>query len=181
MNTRFSWQVLLSAASHFLTPLFVAMYVSPLLAADTSIETVRTAISGVYMMEEWHKDGDVFRPPQVEGRYVLLNGVVMFILHNRIQSASQTTTVAFGRYVLDSKKFSYGYDNASVFTETASGATVSHKPFWEGMRSFAVDVQDGVVRLRSESGQQEMMFSADRLTYSENGRVLRVWHRLKDK
>lgn len=45
-------------------------------------------------------------------------------------------------------------------------------------RSFAADFQNGVVRLRSEGGQQEMMFTVDRLTYSENGKVVRVWRRV---
>jgi hypothetical protein len=38
-----------------------------------SIAELGAAIEGVYVLDEWHIDGKAFRPPQVEGRFVLLN------------------------------------------------------------------------------------------------------------
>jgi hypothetical protein len=48
------------------------------------------------------------------------------------------------------------------------------------MRSFAAKLEDGVVRLRSENGQQEFLFTAEGITYSENGKPLRVWRRITE-
>jgi hypothetical protein len=180
MNTRLNCRNVLGFANHLFVALVIATIVSPLHAEETSVDTLKARMGGVYTLEEWHKDGEVFRAPQVEGRFVLLNGMIMTILHNRMQAPNQTTVVLLGRYVLDSTTFSYGYDNTSIFTETPSGTSVSHKPRWEGMRSFAANLEDGVVHLRSESGQWEFMFTAEGLTYSENGKPLRVWRRITE-
>ena len=34
-------------------------------------------MEGIYVLEEFKRDGEVFRPPQVSGRYVILNGAVL--------------------------------------------------------------------------------------------------------
>jgi hypothetical protein len=132
-------------------------------------------------LEEWHKDGQVFKPPQLEGRFVFSNGVIMTILHNRMQPTNEITVVVIGRYTLDNAKFSYGYDNTSIFTESPSGVTVSHKPVFEGLRNFAVKSEGDVVRMRSETGQQELFFDATGLIYSDNGKPLRVWRRATER
>jgi len=137
-------------------------------------------VRGIYTFEEWHKDGNVFRPPQVEGRFVLQDGTIMTALHNRIQSPNQTTVLVYGGYQFESSTFTYGYDSTSIFTETPSGTTVSHKPLFEGKRSFVTVVEGKNIRLRSEGGKQELLFSSEGLTYSENGQVLRVWRRLSE-
>jgi hypothetical protein len=35
-----------------------------------SVAEIKAAIDGAYILEEWHTDAGVFRPPQVEGRVV---------------------------------------------------------------------------------------------------------------
>jgi hypothetical protein len=45
-----------------------------------SVAEIKAAIDGAYILEEWHTDAGVFRPPQVEGRVVFLNGAVVTIL-----------------------------------------------------------------------------------------------------
>jgi hypothetical protein len=39
-----------------------------------SVSEIKDAIDGAYILEEWHTDFGVFRPPQVEGRVAFLNG-----------------------------------------------------------------------------------------------------------
>jgi hypothetical protein len=149
--------------------------------ADSAIEALQPLVEGMYALQEWHTSGGVFRPPQVEGRFVLLNGALVLVLHNRIQKANQTTVASYGSFVLAATQFSYRYEETSTFTQTPSGITVSPKAPWEGMRSFSASREGDVVRLRAGNGQQEFLFTAEGLTYSENGKVLRVWRRVTSK
>lgn len=149
----------------------------PVRAADPAVEALRATIDGMYALEEWHTDTGVFRPPQVEGRFTVLHGAVVVVLHNRIQEANQTTNASYGSYVLNAQEFAYRYEEPSVFTQTSAGITVSHKPFWEGMRSFSVSREGETVRLLSTTGE-EFLFSREGMKYAQKGKVLRVWRRI---
>ena len=150
----------------------------PVLATDKTGETLRAKIDGIYALEEWHTNAGVFRPPQVDGRFILHRGAVALILHNRIEEASQTTNASYGSYVLSSSGYSYRYEDTSIFTQTSSAVTVSHTAPWEGLRSFSVSNEGQTVVLRAAGGEQ-FSFSAEGLTYSEKGKVLRVWRRMR--
>jgi hypothetical protein len=146
-------------------------------AAKLPLDALRARVNGVYTLAEWHADGQVFRPPTVEGRMVLLNGTIVVVHHNRTKWPTETTLVAFGRYTLDADSFGYKYESTSVVTETPSASTVSHKPLWDGIRSFSISYEHGLVRLRSESGKQAFVFGRADVTYYEGGQVLLVWRR----
>lgn len=146
-------------------------------SADQEAEAVRARYEGVFALQEWHTDSGVFRPPQIEGRSVHLNGVIAVITHNRMQEATQTTVASYGTYVFDGTQFSYRYDEPSVFTQTSSGITVSHKAPWEGMRAFSVSREGDTARFRAITGEQEFLLTADGFTYCDKGKVLRVWRR----
>ena len=149
--------------------------------ADPDVDAVRAKIEGVYALEEWQTESGVFRPPQVDGRFSMLNGTIIVILHNRMKESPQTTLAASGIYVLTEKEFSYRSPDRSVFTITPDSITVSHKPAWEGIRIFDVIREGDNLRLRSQSGQQEWFFTPEGETYSEtNGNTFlkRVWRRI---
>ncbi len=149
-------------------------------AADTSVDALQARMRGAYELQEWHAaDGQVFRPPAIEGRFVILDGSITAIFTDRMKAPTTTTLVAFGKYTLDSQRFAYAYDSTSMLTESASGTTVSHKPLWKGLRSFAVSTEDGTLRLRTEGGKQEFVFTATGVTYSQGG-VSRVWRRISE-
>jgi hypothetical protein len=155
----------------------ITLWVSPVIAKPMPLDNIHALTSGVYELAEWHIDGVVLKPPQVEGRFILLNGTITTILH-RTSPEKQTTMVLSGKCVLDKAHFSYGYEDASIFTETPSGTSSSHKRPWEGERSFtAIATPDGI-RFLSENGQQEFLFTTPGLRYSENGLTLRVWRRV---
>jgi hypothetical protein len=65
-----------------------------------SVADIKGTIDGAYILEEWHTDTGVFRPPQVEGRIVFLNGVVVTILINKMQRERQVAVTEFGVYEL---------------------------------------------------------------------------------
>ena len=150
----------------------------PAFADGSSLDKARSVISGVYALAEWHADGKVYRPPQVDGRFIVLDGTITTILHNRSQAQAPTTSVYVGTYTLDSGTFSYAYEDVSTYTEGSSGASASHQPLWKGLRSFTVSVEGDAVHFRAASGPQEFVFTAAGVTYTDDGKPLRVWRRV---
>lgn len=63
--------------------LLVAHCLSPAWADDV-LDIAKSRMTGAYTLQEWHKDDIRYVPPQVDGRFVLLNGVIMTILYNRM-------------------------------------------------------------------------------------------------
>ena len=163
------WRSLLKSLTRLWMMLPLLFYYFVAAGADAELDAVRAGVEGVYALEEWHTESGVFRPPQVEGRGVLLNGTITVILHNRMKESPQTTIASYGRYTLTPTEFSYSYTEASVFTITPSAITVSHKLPWEGMRTFNVTREVNAVRLRSQTGAQEFLFTPEGLTYSDAG------------
>jgi hypothetical protein len=145
-----------------------------------SVAEIKAAIDGAYILEEWHTDAGVFRPPQVEGRVVFLDGSVVTILIDKMQPGRQITVAEFGLYELRAESFSYRYVNASTFTGTENTADVSRTLPWEKMRDFDVAQEGATVRLRSRSSDQaEFLLDAEGMRYSVGGKLLRVWRRSK--
>jgi hypothetical protein len=145
-----------------------------------SIAELRAGIEGVYVLDEWQIDGKFFRPSRVEGRFVILNGVISLILVNKIEEAKQITVAGFGPYSLQANSFAYRYDSLSVFTETQKDIIASHALPWEGMRKFAAKDEGNTVHFQSPSAERaEFSFSPEVFIYSERGQVLRKWRRAK--
>jgi hypothetical protein len=84
----------------------------------------------------------------------------------------------FGAYVLNETGFTYGYASRSGF-KVAPGGITAWTPGFDGKRTFAISVENGGARLNS--GSEELLFSGEGVIYSENGKVLRRWRRLKDE
>ena len=120
------------------------------------------------------------RPPLIDGRSMLLNGRIMFMIHDRAQETNKTTIAGFGTYLLEPGKFSYSYESLSVITQTASGATVSEKLPWEGLRTFTATIENNEVHFRATNGPQEFRFTPDGLSYSDD-KLLRVYRRVTEK
>ena len=177
MSIASNWRTASCVVAFLVLSALVFWHPQPVRAADPAVEALRATIDGMYALEEWHTDTGVVRPPQVDGRFIALNGAVVVILHNRMQEANQTTTASYGSYVLNATGFAYRYEEPSVFTQTSSGITVSHKAPWEGMRSFAVSRDGETVILRSATGE-EFVFSREGVKYAQKGKILRVWRRI---
>src|SRR5262249_32829975 len=106
-------------------------------------------IEGVYALEEFRKDGVVYRSPQVAGRYMILNGAVFWIFHDRTQQSNQTSNAAFGHYTITEGAFAYQYDDIAVYTDTDAGTSVSRQLPWEGMRPYVPVLESDGLHLRN--------------------------------
>jgi len=134
-------------------------------------------IEGVYMLQEWWIDGRRFTQPGIEGRFVLVDGVAIAILHNRIDAANRHSATLFGRYRLSSESFAYGYDDAATITYAEDTITGSAALPWRGMRDFLVEKMPDTTRVYTDT--QEFVFARDGFTYAENGSLLRRWQRAR--
>ena len=149
-------------------------------AQEATVEAIKARIEGVYELEEWHRNGEVVRPPLVDGRTVLLNGRIMYISHDRGQETNKRTIAGFGTYLLEPGKFSYSYESQSWITETPSGVTISEKLLFEGVRTFAVTIENNEVHFRATNGPQEFRFAPGGMSYGDD-RILRVFRRVTEK
>jgi len=126
-----------------------------------------SAIAGVYVLQEWHTEAGVLKPPAVDGRFVLKDGAVVTIIQNMSDAAKQTALALFGEFRAEGCKFFYRYNNRLFVTETPAGATVSRTLPWEGLREFAVTTAGKSIIFRTVDGEHEFNFSPKELRYSE--------------
>jgi hypothetical protein len=144
---------------------------------DRDLASLRKLIEGAYDLEEWHLPEGVMKPPRVAGRFMVSNGAVTSIMHDRVNSALQTSLFMYGSYTLTAKEFAYRYDEPMKVTTRDADVSVSQVPDWNDLRVFAVNFEGDAVHLEAKSGQ-EFRFSPRGLHYSDAGRLLRVWRRL---
>jgi hypothetical protein len=138
-------------------------------------------MEGVFAREEFGKNGEVFRPPQIAGRYMVLNGVVLFIFHDRIRQADQTSYVGFGRYTISATAYAYGYDDFSTYAHAAAGTSVSQKLPFEGMKSFTSALEQDGMHLRSADARQDYKCSPGELLYTFGPGNYRKYRRIKSE
>jgi hypothetical protein len=82
-------------------------------AASTAAQTtapaeLRAVLEGTWELEEWYAEGEIMRPPQMTGRWMVHDGVVMAIRH-RDGPKSFESTAAYGEYRITSTEWIYGY------------------------------------------------------------------------
>jgi hypothetical protein len=123
----------------------------------------------------------VFRPPQIVGRFIVLNGTVTFVLHDRTQQSSQTSYVGIGKYTATASQYSYGYDDYYTYTQTDAGISVSRQLPFEGVRSFAPMLENDGMYLRTVDLQQSIQCTLDGLTYSFGAGNYRKYRRTKSE
>lgn len=143
-----------------------------------SITDLKAAIEGVYILDEWTINGQTFRPPAVEGRSVISNGNIMTILTDNSQESKKSYTTVYGIYTLTSDSFAYKYDARMTFIQTPDNISVLRAPLWEGMREFTIKQDGNSVQLQF-GDKAAFAFNPNGQTYSEGGKILRVWRRAK--
>ena len=171
---------LLIATQFIAIALLIFLRSAPLDAQD-AIKTVKGCVEGVYVLEEFKVRGEVFRPPQIAGRFIVLNGTVTFVFHDRTQQSGQTSYVGIGKYTATASQYSYGYDDYSTYTHTETDVSVSRRIPFEGMRSFAPALESDGMYLRTADRQQSFQCTPDGLTYSFGGGDYRKYRRTKSE
>jgi hypothetical protein len=126
-------------------------------------------------MDHWRAD---FPPLAVEGRFVILNGNIVTVLIDTMEESKKSYNALFGVYSLTPTSFAYRYETRVGFTQTSDNISLSRAVPWDGMREFTVKQEGNSVHLQfGETAAFDL--DPERLTYSEGGKALRVWHRAK--
>lgn len=165
-------------AFRFCGHIFGIVLGSMLASAATAQVSGPKCIEGVYSLEEFKRDGQVFKPPQVSGRYVILNGTVVWIFQDRTQPSKQTSFAGFGRYTIDETSFAYQYDEFEVYTQTDAGISASRKLPWEGMRAFSLVPGNDQAHLQNAESKTDFVCSTDGLTAGFGQGSYRKYRRL---
>ncbi len=72
---------------------------------------VRAVIEGTWELIEWHVDGRVLRPPEMDGRWMVYDGLVMATRHREGPDGFESTA-GYGPYHWGPSTWTYGYDRS---------------------------------------------------------------------
>ncbi len=72
---------------------------------------VRAVIEGTWELVEWHVGDRVLRPPDMEGRWMVHDGLVMAIRHRK-GSDDFESTAGYGEYRWGPMTWTYGYERS---------------------------------------------------------------------
>jgi len=160
--------------------IMIALLVLPLACAtigqQRSLKKVKAKVEGTWILEEWQIKGQAVSPPKVEGRFIIHDNAIELILLNRAGEVPWSH-YAYGKYTLDPSEFSLGLDEVSTFKELASGITVSHKPPWEGMKSYGVSIENNQLIMRCAEGGSSIVVDGDTLILKHKGKITRTYRR----
>ena len=74
-------------------------------------DDLRSVVEGTWVLIEWHVDGRVLRPPEMDGRWMVHDGMVMATRH-RDGVDGYESTAGYGRYQWGQNTWRYGYDRS---------------------------------------------------------------------
>jgi len=144
---------------------------------------VRAIIEGTWELIEWHHQGEVLTPPQMEGRWMVHDGWVMAIRH-RDAPPDFESTAGYGPYSWGPTTWIYGYDRSedlrgpSPESADLRVSTVPQRTYnitWEG--PILVLEDDRGVGLRWEFDVQNDIFTMGTM----DGVPIRVYRRISQE
>ncbi|MGE3508840.1 MAG: hypothetical protein AB7N65_08150 [Vicinamibacterales bacterium] len=86
----------------------------------SELDRARQRLEGSFELEEWKVGGTVLRPPQVEGRFSVHDGLVM-IMTVRKDLPVPETAAGYGTYRFENDTFTYGYTHHETVRADADG------------------------------------------------------------
>lgn len=111
------------------------------------LEEARALIEGTFELDEWNVGGKAMRPPQVEGRFSIHDGVILFMT-KRTDGPTTESTHGWGVYSITPEGWNYGYKHLETVRgpldgplTRAAGATLTSsllKLQWEGPKLIVI-------------------------------------------
>jgi hypothetical protein len=68
-------------------------------------------LEGTWTLEEWHAEGTVMRPPEMTGRWMVYDGIVIAVRHRNGPKTFESTA-AYGEYRITDSEWIYGYERS---------------------------------------------------------------------
>ncbi len=137
---------------------------------------LRSALEGTWELVEWHIDGEVFRPPEVGGRWSNNAGVVIATFH-RDTAGGFESFVGYGTYEMDASNWSYTYERI----ETARGPSVGDATVNVGSgepRRFTIVREGDAIVLEGTNDRRE--YADGYFSFMPNGRLLRKYRKVDE-
>jgi hypothetical protein len=91
-------------------PIALMLQIAPA-AQSAAPADIRRVLEGTWTLEEWHADGQIMRPPEMTGRWMVHDGIVMAIRH-RNGPKNFESTAAYGEYRITADEWIYGYERS---------------------------------------------------------------------
>ena len=137
---------------------------------------LRDRLEGTWVLEEWHHEGRVLRPPAVGGRWSNQDGVVMATFH-RQSDGSYQSFAGYGRYEITADTWGYAYDRVQTARGTTPEDAVLTVREGGAMRSFSVSQEGDTVVLLAEGDRRE--YDERFFTFMLEGAVLRKYRKVQ--
>jgi|TARA_B110000263_G_C15102365_1_gene415918 hypothetical protein len=75
-------------------------------------DAVRAVVEGTWELVEWHVGDRVLRPPEMDGRWMVHDGLVMATRHREGRDGFESTA-GYGTYAWGPSSWTYGYDRSA--------------------------------------------------------------------
>ena len=150
----------------FLVFIIVFIKTSFLLAGDID-QKVNNLITGMYELETWLDDDKIYEYPDVTGTLSINNGQIGFTLDNRINKNKTVKVIGWGNYILNNNEFKYQYTDFKVLILNDGEEIINDKLPWEGYRVYDLKLQEDVLLLSANNGNQTWKLDTKNLVYTD--------------
>ena len=122
---------------------------------DRPPEHIRAVIEGTWRLVEWHSGGEVLRPPDMEGLWMVHDGHVMATRHRTAPAGSRAfeSTAGYGDYQWGPMTWTYGYERSEDLRGASpQEAELSITNELPRMRGYDLTIEGDLLVLRDVRG-----------------------------
>ena len=161
-----------------LAPFLLLLQRAPL-AQSAAPADIRKVLEGTWTLEEWHVNGQVMRPPEMTGRWMVYDGIVMAIRH-RNGPGNFESTAAFGEYRITADEWIYGYERSEDTLGPSPGEAKMNVRVTRPvpMQAWKIVRKGATVILERDKSIRWEFNGPDFTLFAPNGQVLRKYRKL---
>ena len=137
---------------------------------------VRDRLEGTWVLEEWHHEGQVLRPPAVGGRWSNNDGVVMATFY-RQSGGSFQSFAGYGTYEMTAETWGYAYERIQTTQGTSPEDAVVSVRVDGAMRSFDRSREGDTIVLTVGDDRRE--YDDQFFVFMPGGTVLRKYRKVQ--
>jgi hypothetical protein len=164
---------------HRLAAILFLLFPTTAGAQKDNAASAKAILEGTWTLEEWHVDGQVMRPPEMTGIWMVHDGRVMAIRH-RDGPKSFESTAAHGAYRITADEWIYGYERS----EDATGPTAAESKLRVRvtlpvpMQAWKIRREGAKLFLEREKSIRWEFDGPSFVLYAPNGQVLRKYRKV---
>ena len=136
----------------------------------------RAMIEGIWVLQEWHLEDQILRPPRAVGRTIFLGGTVSLLMRYDA-GERENHRYGLGRFVIEGDRLHYGYDQMFDYSRDVGGARSTPQAGAGKLRPYRLSMEAGCLVCTAETHGSRLLFAPERLEVYGEGRLLRTWSR----